>query len=301
MSRPYAEVIGDPVAHSKSPLIHGFWLAKLGMAAEYRRCRVRADELPGYFGDRRGDPAWRGCNVTMPHKLAVAGLVDGCDGRVAEVEAINTVHRADGTLRGTNTDVDGITEPLLRFPVRAAKPPTYPLKEIHSHLALIVGAGGAARAAAGGALAAGWNPFFFNRTVEGAREMSRIFRGHAGDGFGLEELVGPNRVEGHPGHSGAADQPHFAHYLLVNASAMGMTGYPALPIDMSTYPDDTIVFDLVYSPLETPLLTAARQHGLRTIDGLQMLVAQAAAAFALFFGAPAPREHDAELRAILTA
>src|SRR3546814_256786 len=105
MIRRYAEVIGDPIRQSKSPAIHGFWLEKLGIAADYRACHVRADGLADYLALRRGDADWRGCNVTMPHKLAVMPLLDRIDPLAARIGAVNTVVReADGQLAGYNTD-----------------------------------------------------------------------------------------------------------------------------------------------------------------------------------------------------
>ena len=113
MGRPYAEVIGDPIAHSKSPAIHNFWLAKLGIDAEYGACRVRPDELADYFARRRGDAEWRGCNVTMPHKQAVMPLLHSVEEPAALVGAVNTIRPSlDGLQVGHNTDVAGFLEPL---------------------------------------------------------------------------------------------------------------------------------------------------------------------------------------------
>jgi shikimate dehydrogenase len=289
VTRPYAQVIGDPIAHSKSPLIHNFWLAKLGIDAEYRACHVRPEELEGYFAQRRKDAAWRGCNVTMPHKEAVIPFLDLVADRAARLNAVNTVARdSSGQLQGTNTDIEGVAEPLSK-----RKHSDYP-----NHVATyvqIIGAGGAARAAAMGAALAGYGDFdVFNRTTAKADRLAEMIGAPRGKGRSLEEL-GPIRNP----EDGPGDQ-RYSH-VVINASSMGMDGSTPVPIDLAHYYPDTIVFDLVYSPLETPLLKQARELGLRTIDGLEMLVAQAAAAFELFFGQPAPREHDAELRALLTS
>lgn len=289
MTRPYAEVIGDPIAHSKSPLIYNFWLEKLGIDAEYRACHVRPEELADYFTRRRGDAEWRGCNVTMPHKQAVIPHLDLVSRRGRDLNAVNTiVSDLQGQLHGTNTDVEGVSEPLSRHRIE-----DYP-----NHIATyvqIIGAGGAARAAAFGAAKAGYGDFdVFNRTRQKADELAALIGARFGKGRPLEAL-GPIRNE----NDGPDDQ-RFSH-IVINASSMGMNGSNPVPIDLSTYYPDTIVFDLVYAPLETPLLKQARTLGLRTIDGLEMLVAQAAEAFHLFFGQPAPREHDAELRRLLTA
>ena len=110
----YAEVIGDPIAQSKSPAIHGFWIEKLGLEAAYRAHHVTSETLAAYLSERREDPDWRGCNVTMPHKQAVAPLVDRIEPLAKRVGAINTVYRgADGALIGRNTDVAGFLEPLV--------------------------------------------------------------------------------------------------------------------------------------------------------------------------------------------
>lgn len=288
MSRPYAEVIGDPIAHSKSPLIHGFWLGKLGIDAEYKACHVRPEELADYFAQRRKDAEWRGCNVTIPHKVAVMSLLDQLDPLAERVGAVNTVTNTSAGLTGFNTDVNGVSEPLHQLPIG-----NYP-----NHVATyayIIGAGGAARGAIVGVEESGpYDIDIFNRTVEKAHPLARM----AGAAFGeAHPLTALNPIRNPD--DGPEDQ-HYSH-IIINASSMGMHGNSPVPIDLSRYYADTIVFDMVYAPLETPLLKEARRLGLRTIDGLQMLVAQAAVAFEKFFGQPAPREHDAELRALLTA
>jgi shikimate dehydrogenase len=273
---PYAEVIGDPIAHSKSPLIHGFWLGKLGLAGEYRRTRVSSDDLPAYLADRRTDPHWRGCNVTMPLKLSVAALADDASDDVRVSGAANCVlPRGRGRLEAYNFDVAGVWKPLSE-----AVPD-------HSATVQIVGAGGAARAAALGATRAGFSSFqFFARQSDKAALLADMLGMPEAGSRGLDEL-GPDGGGG----------PH----VIINATPLGMAGQRQLPVDLDRYGADTVVFDMVYHPLETNLLAQARARDLRTIDGLQMLVAQAALAFEQFFGVASPREHDAELRALLTA
>ena len=116
LSKPYAEVIGDPIAHSKSPMIHSFWLDQLGLQAEYRRCHVEAAGLAAYFAERRTDPDWRGCNVTIPHKLAVLDhIADPGDVR-GTIGAANTVFSGDdGALLCTNTDAAGFYAPIAEL------------------------------------------------------------------------------------------------------------------------------------------------------------------------------------------
>ncbi|WP_086606885.1 shikimate dehydrogenase [Erythrobacter donghaensis] len=285
MTRPYAEVIGDPIAQSKSPLIHGFWLKKLGIDADYRACHVRAEELGDYLATRRADANWRGCNVTMPHKQAVMRLLDRIDPPADTIGAVNTIlPLGEGTLAGTNTDAAGFLEPLGGDLAR----PHY------FRMARILGTGGAARAIIAALAGHGFTLVVAGRDPAKARAL-------------LDELA-PE------GEHHAIDLAHFADPtdfafddregccdLVVNASSLGMTGQPPLPFDWSHAPPGSIAYDIVTAPRDTAFLQAARERGRRTIDGLAMLIGQAAVAFEKFFGQPAPREHDAELRAILTA
>jgi shikimate dehydrogenase len=268
MTRPYAEVIGDPIAHSKSPIVHGFWLDALGIDATYRKTHVTPDGLAAYFADRAADPAWRGCNVTVPHKIAALDhIVDRGDVR-STIGAINTVFRADdGSLIGTNTDAAGFYAPLAEI-------------DLTGKSVTVIGAGGAARAVLFALSRLGVGPVtVMNRNpLKGAALLAS---------FGLKGQALPI----------AASAP--ASALLVNASSLGMTGQPPLTLDLDALPDDAVVYDLVYAPLETPLLAAAHVRGLDTIDGLEMLVGQAAVAFELFFDAVPPRDRDEELRALL--
>jgi shikimate dehydrogenase len=290
MGRPYADLIGDPVVHSKSPAIHKFWLEKLGLEGDYRAVNVPPETLPDYLASRRSDPDWRGCNVTMPHKQAILPLLVRRDESVSGVAAANTVVKdGEGELVAHNTDVAGFAEVLRKWP-----PPQHPYPAHVATYVQIIGAGGAARAVVVGACRAGYSNFdFFNRTLEKARDLA-YWMALPPDGYAAPlDALGPIRNPG----DGSAEQ-RYSH-VVVNATSMGMAGNPPVPIDLSEYYDDTIVCDLVYEPVETPLLRQARELGLRTADGLEMLVAQAAPAFHLFFGTPAPRERDAELRELL--
>lgn len=276
MTRPYAEVIGDPIAHSKSPLIHNFWLGKLGIEAEYRACHVRPDELADYLAGRREDATWRGCNVTIPHKENIASLLDGQDAKARTVGAVNTVvHWAGGRLEGTNTDVDGVAAAVDS-------------RDLTGRTVVIIGAGGAARSAFAFLAGKDCDVRVLARTPEKAL--------HAASERGFKvEAVPFNSVGG--SFAGAA--------LVINATQLGMKGQEPMPdfvlAELAGAATDALVFDMVYAPLETALLAAARARGLRTADGLVMLVGQAATAFERFFGRPPPREHDAELRTLLTA
>jgi len=267
---PFAEVIGDPIAHSKSPLIHRFWLEKLGLAGDYDRRHVTSDGLAAYFDERRDDPAWRGCNITIPHKQAALDHVEDRGGLRDTIGAINTVFRdEDGALIGTNTDAGGFIAPIGDVDLAGAP-------------VVVIGSGGAARAIlfALARIGAGPVTLLARNAFKGAALLAH---------FGLKGTVKP------------LDTPLPPAALLVNASPLGMAGQPPLELDLAPLPDDALVYDIVYAPLETPLLAAAEARGLETVDGLDMLVGQAALAFELFFGAAPPRDHDAELRQILTS
>ena len=273
---PHAEVIGCPIAHSRSPAIHGFWLERLGIAARYQACHVMPAELVSYLGVRRNDPSWRGCNVTIPHKQTAALLVDSLDARAAAVGATNTILRqSDGALLGTNTDVDGIGEALDRAGWTG-------------DTAVVLGSGGAARAAFAYLAAKSCDVRILARSNAKARAAAAE--------CGLAAAVLPFAA-GTGALSGAS--------LLINATQLGMRGEPAMPDfvfdEIAAMDPGAVVFDMVYAPLVTGLLAAATHAGRRPVDGLAMLIGQAATAFTHFFGRPPPREHDAALRALLTA
>ncbi|MEN9717481.1 MAG: Shikimate dehydrogenase [Pseudomonadota bacterium] len=280
----YAEVIGDPIVQSKSPAIHKFWLGQLGLPHDYRAAHVTRTGLTDYIASRRSDPDWRGCNVTMPHKQAVMPLLDAIDPQAARIGAVNTVVRGvDGRLIGYNTDVAGFLEPLA--PILA--------QPHHFRMARILGAGGAARAIISALTDKGFVLVVAARDPANARAL-------------LDELA-----TGTDHH--AVDLAHFAPAtdfafddreglldLIINASPLGMAGQPPLEFDFSHAPPGSVIYDIVTHPLDTPLLIEARRRGFATIDGLAMLIGQAAAAFEKFFGVAPPRGRDAELRRMLT-
>lgn len=280
----YVEVIGDPVAQSKSPAIHRFWIDRLGLDADYRAHRVTGGELEAYVEERKKDPAWRGCNVTMPHKQAIVLLLDRLDPLAERIGAVNTVVReANGTLTGYNTDASGFLEPL-----------EHDLEQQHLfRMARIVGTGGAARAIVVALADRGFTLVVAGRDPLRAQAL-------------LAELA--------PGDHHPAPLSHFAsptdfafdnregcYDLVVNASPLGMQGKPPLALHMSHVPPRSVVYDIVTSPARTALLASAEEAGFRTVDGLSMLIGQAAEAFSLFFGIQPPRRDDAALRARLLA
>ena len=284
MSGAYAEVIGDPIAQSKSPRIHGFWLNKLGLPHEYRAVHVTSAGLADYLASRRTDADWRGCNVTMPHKQAIIPLLDRLEPLARTIGAVNTVVRQeDGSLTGFNTDAPGFLEPLQ---------PLLDSKHLF-RMARIIGAGGAARAIVAALSRRGFVLVLAAR--DPAKAQALLDELASGDDHHAVDLAhfGDATAFAFDDRQGCLD-------LIVNASPLGMAGQPPLLFDFSHVPPGSVVYDIVTDPLETPLLKAARSAGLEVIDGLAMLIGQAAAAFEYFFGRPAPREYDAELRELLT-
>lgn len=287
MGVPYAEVIGDPIAHSKSPAIHTFWLEKLGLNFDFRPFRVAPGALADYFELRRGDPLWRGTSITIPHKQAAIPLLDGMTHPAEAIGAVNAVTRVgvkQPKLIGHNTDAHGFLDTLIGWPG---------LDRLH-RLSHVVGTGGGAAAVAWALWEAGFWVFVHSREETRAEDFLRRF-GNTDMDFAqrLEWLAGPAR--------GNVVEPPDSGDIFVNASPLGMRGFPPLDVNVERYPRETIFYDLVYDPVETPLLRAARERAHTVISGLELLIAQAARAFYLFFMAHAPREHDDELRELLTS
>lgn len=269
MGIPYAEVIGDPVVHSKSPLIHKFWLERLGLEGDYRAIRISREQLPTYLEIRRTDRDWRGCNVTMPLKEQAWHLVDRLDPATRRIGALNTVIHDIETgdrLAGANTDWVGLNLALNA-------------KELAPARAAIIGTGGAARAA------------MEELRGAGVRHVTLVSRSE----YRASRLLADFGMTGNVLPLGSAPEGD----LLINASPCGMHGQPDLDIDLSNLARDATVLDMVYAPASTPLLRAAHARGLRTIDGLTMLIHQASVAFTYFFKGSPQRAHVAELRDLL--
>ncbi len=268
---PAACLIGWPAAHSRSPLIHHYWLRTMGIEGGYVIEAVPPDEF-GDFVLRLSLRGFVGANVTIPHKEHALALSKP-DDRARAVGAANTLWFGDGELRSTNTDVEGFINNL-----DACAPGWDKCDD-----ALVLGAGGAARAVLFGLIERGVKRVHLaNRTVERARALA--------DQFGASVL--PVAWEGIGELLPRAG-------LLVNTTSLGMHGQPELELDAGLLPQNAVVADLVYVPLNTLLLAASRKRGLRTADGLGMLLHQAVRGFELWFGQRP--EVTSELRALVEA
>jgi shikimate dehydrogenase len=269
-----AFVIGHPIAHSRSPLIHGHWLKRHGIEGSYERINVAPGALPGFLEQVRAG-GFRGGNVTIPHKEVAYRLVDEATTRARRLGAVNTLWLEGERLLGDNTDGEGFLASV------AGSVGLGWAEQVHS--ALVLGAGGAARAIVGALLDAGVPRITVaNRTEARARDLVAF---------------SPDRIRVLPWDAlpeGLAETG-----LLVNATQCGMKGQPRLELDSSLLPPDAIVGDIVYVPLETELLASARARGLRIVDGLGMLLHQAVPGFERWFGIRP--EVTAELRAIIEA
>ena len=268
---PAACLIGWPAAHSRSPLIHHYWLRTLGIAGGYVIEAVPPDEFKDFIF-RLSLRGFAGANVTMPHKERALALSKP-DARARAVGAANTLWFENGELCSTNTDVEGFINNLDACVDGWDR----------AEDALVLGAGGAAHAVVFGLLERGIKRVHLaNRTVERARALA--------DQFGAS--VSPVAWD-------ALSDLLPRAGLLVNTTSLGMKGQPPLELDVGRLPSHAVVADLVYVPLDTPLLAAARAHGLRTADGLGMLLHQAVRGFELWFGRRP--EVTAELRALVEA
>lgn len=272
-----AGIMGWPVAHSRSPALHNFWLDEHGIDGAYVPLPVRPGQLEQAL---LALPAlgFRGCNLTIPHKQAALSVVDRVEPLARRIGAMNTVIvAADGSLEGRNTDVYGFRE-NLRDGAPEWEPSAGP--------AVVLGAGGAARAVVAALSEMGVADFrLVNRTRARAESVA-------------EDLEGsPSRISICPWQ--ARDTVLEDAGLLVNATSLGMTSEPDLTIDLSRLPKHAVVVDLVYVPLETGLLAAARRRGHCCVDGLGMLLHQGRPGFEAWFGTPVRATR--ELRAAILA
>jgi len=273
---PRAGVIGWPVAHSRSPKLHGFWLRQYGIAGRYDRIPVPPEEVGRFLAALPKEPGFRGVNVTVPHKLAVLPYLAETDAMARRIGAVNTiVVHPDGSLAGRNTDAFGFIENLKGGAAAGWTAAAGP--------AVLLGAGGGARAVLVALLDAGAPAIrIVNRSPERAAALAAEF-GPAVAAVAWEERAAAL--------SGAA--------LLVNTTSLGMTGQPPLDIPLDDLPVAALVNDIVYAPLQTGLLARAAARGNPVVDGLGMLLHQGRPGFEAWFGV-AP-EVTQELReAVLT-
>jgi len=258
----YAEVIGDPIKHSRSPLIHQYWLDALGIAATYRRILVRAEDMASHVAAARADPEWRGSNVTMPLKRLALDLAEEATDRAVTAGAANLLLIRNGKLFAANTDVGAIATLIDRVHDSG--------RRVRS--VTLFGSGGAAR----GALVA-LKLLGIDQVRIQARDMAAATK--LAVEFGLALGPGP-----------FTDQVDSD--MLINATPLGMAGYECLNCDLTLLPPEGLVFDMVSNPVDTPLIVAAKKRGLATVTGLDMLVEQAATSFKLMFGVDPPRDCD---------
>jgi shikimate dehydrogenase len=252
-------VIGWPVEHSRSPLIHRYWLEQYGLAGAYEKEAVKPEDLPAFVGSLKAQ-GYAGANVTLPHKEAALRLAAVADEAARTIGAANTLWLDKaGRLNASNTDAYGFVTNLnaVAAGCNEGRRPV-----------MVLGAGGASRAVLHGLLAEGASRILLaNRTAGRAQELAAAF----GPAVTVVDWRERNRALAGCG-------------ILVNATSLGMTGKDALDLDLASLPSDAVVADLVYSPLETRLLAAARARGNRAVDGLGMLLHQAVPGFERWFG-----------------
>ena len=270
----FAEVIGDPIAQSRSPEIHKYWLNMLDLSGDYRKTRVERGSVAPFLEQRSSNEDWLGCNVTIPHKEEAASLVEWLEPRARAIGAVNCIVPRQSSLAGYNSDVDGIEAALGSA-------------EIRGRPVVVIGCGGAARAAVA------------YLAEKGAAAIRLLVRDRA-RAEPLLPLAGRSGLEFHPFSD--AGQVFDGASVIINATPLGMAGARAMPANIleaiGRQSSATTLFDMVTTPALTPLLDAGRSAGAQCVDGLTMLVGQAARAFELFFGHPAPPP-DQNLRDML--
>ena len=273
-----AFVVGHPIKHSRSPLIHGYWLKTHGIAGSYERIDVAPVNFENFLKSFH-EQGFAGGNVTIPHKEAAFAGVARRTERAERLKAVNTLWIENGVLRGDNTDVLGFMANLDQSLGTGW--------EQAVDTALVLGAGGAARGIVAGLQDRPLKRIVIaNRTVSKAEELVRDLERYST--VTLEALAWDE-----------LDRVLAGSQLIVNTTSLGMAGQPPLLIDLAKAPGNAVVADIVYVPLKTPLLAAAEAHGLRIVDGLGMLLHQAVPGFERWFGVRP--EVTPDLRALIVA
>ncbi|MGO4706568.1 shikimate dehydrogenase [Microvirga sp. 2MCAF38] len=275
---PKAFVVGHPIKHSRSPLIHGYWLKQHGLDGSYERIDVAPTDFAAFLKSFAGQ-GFAGGNVTIPHKEAAFAGVERRTANAERSKAVNTLWVEDGVLWGDNTDILGFMAHLDQSLGQGW--------EQDVETVLIIGAGGAARAIVAGLQDRAFARILIaNRTFEKAEELVHDLQ--TGTGPVLQALPWGELETALPKAG-----------LIVNTTSLGMIGQPPLTLDLSLAPKNAAVADIVYVPLKTPLLAQAEKRGLRTVDGLGMLLHQAVPGFAHWFGVTP--QVTAELRDLIVA
>ena len=264
-SRQYAEVIGDPIAQSLSPDIHGYWLEQLKIEGDYLRKQVTRAGLKDYLDAARLDPDWRGCNITMPLKLDALTLADEASDRALGTGATNIIIPREGKLLAGNTDVGAIAKLIEQLARDGAS----------MRAVTLLGSGGGARA-----VLMALHLIGFRMVRIQSRNVSEAFSLAVQHGLEIEPVPFDTPIEGDG---------------LINATPLGMTGQLPLNVDINGMSEKGWVIDLITSPNPTELVRRASARGLKAVGGIGMLVEQAAESFKLFFGQEPPRDKDAEL------
>lgn len=251
-------VIGWPISHSRSPLIHNYWLKQYGIEGTYTRLPVEPSDLKDFIAGL-GDAGFAGCNVTLPHKEAVFAMVERADAQTEQLGAVNTVFLRGGRILGTNTDGEGFINSLKQTASGIG---------FANQRAVVLGAGGASLAVV-------------NALLEQEVAQVAVANRTLGKAEQLRQRFGP-RVLPVAWHE-VADQLGECS-LLVNTTSLGMKGQPQLQLDLSRLPTTSVVTDIVYTPLRTMLLEDAARRGNSVVEGLGMLLHQAVRGFSLWFG-----------------
>lgn len=272
MSRPIARIAGVagwPIHHSLSPLLHTLWLKELGLSGAYIPFAVHPDEAK-YAFSTLPKTTLAGMNVTVPLKRLAFEAADETTPDAAKLGVANCLYVRKGKLVAHNTDMEGFAAPLLQH---------LSAKQLMKMSAVVIGAGGASRAVIGALLSLGVPEIrLVNRTDETARKLA--------DSVSVPSLWAAPWEQRHEALRGAG--------LVVNATSAGMSGKPKLDINIAYAPEDALVYDLIYTPLETRLLRDARLRGMPYLGGLDMLIAQARPSFKIFFGQLPPMSIDAK-------